>query len=264
MKTLFKPAVAPVAAINSCQIGIVLSAFTILGIATVQPVEAAMLDVFNPTISGTSVYGPEGKLGDAPTLITQEALLPSDILNMTASGIVGLDNTAGYNTNAAGVIVSPQTTNTGNHPGDVVTMAGTNIPFGALEIGNDDIGFYKVFPPTPANGAGNPNAPTTLSLSAPLSSIFTSSTFQGLAKGTPLEFRVGDINTIGNSGYFTGTFSITSNRIPVTSSQPDPSAPLPAQSVPEPSAAPELLGLGLLGAGSLVIRRQRQLAQGKV
>ncbi len=161
-----------------------------------------------------------------------EASGPSDTLSVNVSGTVDLFF-GQFTTNAAGVIVSPSVTHTGNNPGQVLAGPGGR-PYGSLLIGNNTLGFFPLFPANAANGLGNANPPTNLSLSGvPLSSIFTNVGFTGIANGTVLEFRVndGDVNT--NSGQF------------VIASTPEPST---------------ILGLGLLGFSAFC---QRKLSQEK-
>ncbi|GBE75818.1 unknown protein [Microcystis aeruginosa NIES-87] len=195
----------------------------------ISPVQAAQLIIPNTTVLGTNVFS-------GPTFTVSQNFLPSDTLSVNVSGTVDLAF-GQFTTNAAGVIVSPQTTATGNNPGQTVAGPGGRL-FGSLLIGNNTLGFFSLFSATPANGLGNANPPTNLSLSGvPLSSIFTNVGFTGIANGTVLQFRINDINSFDNSGQFV----ITST---------------PA-STPEPST---ILGLGLLGFGAFC---QRKLSQGK-
>ena len=197
----------------------------------ISPVQAAQLIIPNTTVLGTNVFS-------GPTFTVSQNFLPSDTLSVNVSGTVDLFF-GQFTANAAGVIVSPQTTVTGNSPGQTVAGPGGR-PSGSLLIGNNTLGFFPLFSATPANGLGNANPPTNLSLSGvPLSSIFTNVGFTGIANGTVLEFHVNDSNSNGNSGQF------------VISSPP------PSTSTPEPST---ILGLGLLGFGAFC---QRKLSQGK-
>ena len=197
----------------------------------ISPVQAAQLIIPNTTVLGTNVFS-------GPTFTVSQNFLPSDTLSVNVSGTVDLFF-GEFTANAAGVIVSPQTTNTGNSPGQTVAGPRGQL-YGSLLIGNNTLGFFPLFSATPANGLGNANPPTNLSLSGvPLSSIFTNVGFTGIANGTVLEFRVNDGNPDGNSGQF------------VISSPP------PSTSTPEPST---ILGLGLLGFGAFC---QRKLSQGK-
>ncbi|TRU41594.1 MAG: PEP-CTERM sorting domain-containing protein [Microcystis aeruginosa Ma_QC_Ca_00000000_S207] len=191
----------------------------------ISPVQAAQLIIPNTTVLGTDVFS-------GPTFTVSQNFLPSDTLSVNVSGTVDLFN-GEFTTNAAGVIVSPPVTHTGNNPGQVLASPGGQ-PHGSLLIGNNTLGFFPLFLATAANGLGNANPPTNLSLSGvPLSSIFTNVGFTGIANGTVLEFRVNDTDTYGNSGQF------------VIASTPEPST---------------ILGLGLLGFGAFC---QRQLSQGK-
>ena len=197
----------------------------------ISPVQAAQLIIPNTTVLGTNVFS-------GPTFTVSQNFLPSDTLSVNVSGTVDLFF-GQFTANAAGVIVSPQITNTGNSPGQTAAGPGGR-PFGSLLIGNNTLGFFPLFSANAANGLGNANPPTNLSLSGvPLSSIFTNVGFTGIANGTVLEFHVNDSNSNGNSGQF------------VISSPP------PSTSTPEPST---ILGLGLLGFGAFC---QRKLSQGK-
>ena len=191
----------------------------------ISPVQAAQLIIPNTTVLGTNV-------SSGPTFTVSQNFLPSDTLSVNVSGTVDLFF-GQFTTNAAGVIVSPSVTHTQNSPGEVYNGPG-NRPYGSLLIGNNTLGFFPLFSATPANGLGNANPPTNLSLSGvPLSSIFTNVGFTGIANGTVLEFRVNDLNTFDNSGQF------------VIASTPEPST---------------ILGLGVLGFGAFC---QRKLSQGK-
>ncbi|TRU84747.1 MAG: PEP-CTERM sorting domain-containing protein [Microcystis novacekii Mn_MB_F_20050700_S1] len=198
----------------------------------ISPVQAAQLIIPNTTVLGTNVFS-------GPTFTVSGNFLPSDTLSINVSGTVDLA-AGGLTINAAGVIVAPQTTVTGNNPGQIFIAGGSDIvpgkPNGALLIGNGTLGFFPLFSATAANGLGNANPPTNLSLSGvPLSSIFTNVGFTGIANGTVLEFRVNDSNTFDNSGQFV----------------------ISSQQVPEPS---KVLGLGMLGLGAVA---QRKLARSK-
>jgi len=138
-----------------------------------------------------------------PVFLVVEDYNPSDTLSMAVGGAVDLAS-GQFTANAAGIIVGPATTNTGNHPGQTspnLNNPGTNL--GALLLGNDVLGFHQVLPSIAAYGLGNPMPPTTLVLkNEPLSSIFGPS-FTGLTSGTVLEFRVSDnFSSSDNSGAF--------------------------------------------------------------
>jgi hypothetical protein len=191
----------------------------------ISPVQAAQLIIPNTTVLGTNVFS-------GPTFTVSQNFLPSDTLSVNVSGTVDLYFEQ-FTTNAAGVIVSPSLTHTGNSPGQVFAGPGGR-PSGSLLIGNNTLGFFRLFPANAANGFGNANPPTNLSLSGvPLSSIFTNVGFTGIANNTVLEFRVNDSDVNTNSGKF------------VIASTPEPST---------------ILGLGLLGFGAFC---QRKLSQEK-
>nr|WP_244329378.1 Calx-beta domain-containing protein [Tolypothrix sp. PCC 7910] len=157
------------------------------------------LNIPNTSVLGTNVFS-------GITFTVASNLLPSDTLSIEVSGTVDLAN-GQFFANAAGIIVAPSVTNTGQTPGQTSTATSgaplVGSPYGALLIGNNALGFFPLFSATSANGLGNITPPTSLSLTnVPLSNIFTTSGFTGLSKGTVLEFRINDTNTIGNSGQF--------------------------------------------------------------
>ncbi len=222
---------------------------------------AASLVIPSQNVLANSNYTPDSlvhlTLRSAPSFTVSENFLPSDTLSLTAEGTVDLapppHTTGGLVVNAAGVTVSR--TFIGNNPGEVIPIStvspnpgakGLTIPLGSLAIGNTSLGFFKLFPANSANGLGNSTPPTTLSLlNVPLSSIFTSSGFSGLSKGTKLEFRVTDTDDVPGlpTSIDTGTFRVTS-----------PAAPT---SVPEPTSSLDLLAFGAFGVASLLTRKRK-------
>jgi hypothetical protein len=161
---------------------------------------ADALLVPNLTVLGTNSADGVGFDNGGPSFIVGQNLLGTDTLSLTVSGTVDLDS-GNFTANAAGIIVSPATTNTGNHPGEVAANAGNPaLNYAALLIGNSSLGFFQVFPSSAEFGLGDATAPTTLTLTdRTLSDIgFTS----GLTAGTVLELRVSDIDAFNNSGAF--------------------------------------------------------------
>jgi hypothetical protein len=127
-------------------------------------------------------------------------LLGTDTLSLMVNGTVDLAN-GSFTANAAGIIIGPGPTNTGNHPGEVAPYAGNSaLNYAALLIGNSTLGFFQVFPSSADFGLGNSSPSTTLTLTdRTLADIgFVS----GLTNGTVLESRVSDINFGDNSGAF--------------------------------------------------------------
>lgn len=195
----------------------------------ISPVQAAQLIIPNTTVLGTDVFS-------GPSFTVSQNFSPLDTLSVNVSGTVDIAF-GQFTANAAGVIVSPQTTNTGNSPGQIVPITPGGPPFASLLIGNSTLGFFPLFPANATNGLDNANPPTNLSLSGvALSSIFTNEGFAGITAGTTLEFRVTDGNVDSNSG----AFFITST--------------------PEPST---ILGLGVLGFGAFCQRRLSQEKKSK-
>ena len=201
----------------------------------ISPVQAAQLIIPNTTVSGQDVVS-------GPTFTVSQNFSPSDTLSVNVFGTV--DIWSGTLTmNAAGIIT--QTTVTGYSVGQTMTTFPGLIPvlsdqpFGSLLIGNNSLGFFRLFSANAANGLGSFNPPTNLSLSGvPLSSIFTTVGFTGITAGTVLEFRVNDGITNWNDN--SGQFFITST--------------------PEPST---ILGLGVLGFGAFCQRRLSQEKKSK-
>jgi hypothetical protein len=162
---------------------------------------ADVLLVPNLTVLGTNSADGVGFDNGGPSFTVGKNLLGTDTLSLTVSGTVDLAF-GGFTANAAGIIVSPLTTNTGNHPGETSPNAdNAALNYAALLIGNSTLGFFQVFPSSLVFGLGNPAPPTTLTLTdRTLADIgFTS----GLSMGTVLDFRVSDINAFDNSGLST-------------------------------------------------------------
>jgi hypothetical protein len=156
--------------------------------ATAAPVTISGLPI---TIMGTDVFS-------GPSFVVSGNFTELDTLSLTATGTVDLASGL-FNTNAAGIVVAPATTNTGAHPGEVTLSGG--IPYAALLIGNDTLGFHPVFPADAANGLGDGTPPTSVTINnVPLATIFGGPV--SIPTGTILEFRVNDINTGDNSGAF--------------------------------------------------------------
>ena len=171
--------------------------------ATAALLHANSLLIPNLTVEGTN--SADGLLFDngGPTFTVNGNFLGTDTLSLTASGTVDLAS-GDFTANAAGIIVGPATTNTGNHPGQTSPNSDNpSLNYAALLIGNSTLGFFQVFPSTPEFGLGNPNPPTTLILSdRTLADIGFGG---GLSNGTVLELRVSDINAFDNSGAFSIT-----------------------------------------------------------
>jgi hypothetical protein len=125
---------------------------------------ADALLVPNLTVLGTNSADGVGFDNGGPSFIVGQNLLGTDTLSLTVSGTVDLD-LGNFTANAAGIIVSPATTNTGNHPGEVTPNAGNPaLNYAALLIGNSTLGFFQVFPSSAEFGLGDATPPTTLTL----------------------------------------------------------------------------------------------------
>jgi hypothetical protein len=169
-------------------------------IASAALLQADSLLVPNVTVLGTDSADGTGFDNGGPSFIVSGNFLSTDTLSLIVSGTVDLAN-GDFTANAAGIIVSPSTTNTGNHPGQTTPNSGnTALNYAALLIGNSTLGFFQVFPSSPDFGLGSSTPPTTLTLTdRTLGDIgFTS----GLTSGTVLELWVSDINFADNSGAF--------------------------------------------------------------
>jgi hypothetical protein len=155
-----------------------------------------------PSLTVLGTNSADGLLFDngGPTFIVSGDFLGTDTLSLTVDGTVDLAD-GNFTANAAGIIISPDPTNTGNHPGEVTPNSGnSSLNYAALLIGNSTLGFFQVFPSSAEFGLGNPSASTSLTLlDRTLADIGFAS---GLSNGTVLEFRVSDINFADNSGAF--------------------------------------------------------------
>ena len=152
------------------------------------------------TVLGTNSADGTGFDNGGPDFTVVGDFLSTDTVSLTVSGTVDLAD-GEFTANAAGIIVGPSTTNTGNHPGEGAPNAGNpSVDYAALLIGNSTLGFFQLFPSSAEFGLGNSTPPTTLTLTdRTLGDIgFTS----GLSNGTVLELRVSDINFADNSGAF--------------------------------------------------------------
>jgi hypothetical protein len=151
-------------------------------------------------ISGTSVFS-------GPTFTVSGNYGLNDTVSIEANGTVDLAS-GDFTANAAGVIVSPSTTNIGSHPGE--TSPGFNdpsAPYAALLIGNTTLGFHTLFPADASSGLGSSVVPTDIFATETIGQIFGTT----ITDGTILELLVNDDNTFDNSGSFTltSTSSVT-------------------------------------------------------
>lgn len=152
------------------------------------------------TVLGTNSADGIGFDNGGPDFTVVGDFLSTDTVSLTVSGTVDLA-AGGFTANAAGIIVGPSITNTGNTPGETAPNFGnTALNYAALLIGNSTLGFFQLFPSSAEFGLGDATPPTTLTLTdRTLGDIgFTS----GLSNGTVLELRVSDINFADNSGAF--------------------------------------------------------------
>lgn len=152
------------------------------------------------TVLGTNSADGTGFDNGGPDFTVVGNFLSTDTVSLTVSGTVDLAS-GDFTANAAGIIVSPSITNTGNTPGETAANSGNPaLNYAALLIGNSTLGFFQLFPSSTEFGLGSSTPPTTLTLTdRTLGDIgFTS----GLSNGTVLELRVSDINAYDNSGAF--------------------------------------------------------------
>jgi hypothetical protein len=153
---------------------------------------ASSLVIPTTTVLGTDVFS-------GPMFTVSGTYGPTDTVNVIAAGTVDLGSGT-FTANAAGVIVAPPTTNTGNHPGETASGPG-GFPFASLLIGNGNLGFFPLFPADASTGLGNSTPPTTISEVRTLGDIFGPSV--SITNGTVLELLVNDTNPItDNSGAF--------------------------------------------------------------
>jgi hypothetical protein len=192
----------------------------ILSLSLCAGAHAANLDVPTTTVLGTDVFS-------GPTFTVSGNYGAGDTVDLTVSGTVDLAS-GDYTANAAGILVSPPTSNTGSHPGQTSPGAG-GLPYAALLLGNSTLGFFPLFPADTADGLGSSTPPTTLSVDETLGSIFGNSV--SIPDGTVLELEVDDINTYDNSGSFTVGNAISG--------------------VPDGGTTVALLGLSLAGLAAL-------------
>jgi hypothetical protein len=148
----------------------------------------AAADILTPpalTVLGTNVFA-------GPTFTVPTDFAATDELSFTVSGIVSLQPSGAFGTNAAGVVVVAGSSPVG------ASLPNGSTTYGSLLLGNSSIPFVQLFPTNADNGLGSSAPPTSLTISATLGSLFGS----GLSAGTVLEFRVSDINTGDNGGQF--------------------------------------------------------------
>jgi hypothetical protein len=150
--------------------------------------QAATVLVPDTTIYGTDVFS-------GPSFVVSGNFSVTDTISVRVDGTVDLA-AGSFTANAAGVIVSPPTANTGGHPGETSLSGG--FPYAALLIGNSTLGYHPLFLADAASGLGNSTPPTALTTTRTLGDLFGS----GVTSGTVLEFRINDINTGDNSGGF--------------------------------------------------------------
>lgn len=207
-----------------------------LALLVLTPVAiAAQIVIPNTTVLSSDIF-------EGPSLNVSN-LTPADTLNINVLGTVDLAG-GGFTANAAGVIVSPGFTNTGNSPGQTAP-AGIEAPlpgnpFATLLLGNTDLGFAQVLPANAVNGLGSSTPPTSLFLNTTFGSLFP-----GLSSLSPysgeLQWRVNDTYGFDN----TGSFEVRN---------------VESESVPEPVMLPGLLGFGI-GVSALLKRGKQEPAE---
>ena len=113
------------------------------------------LTLFVPTASADTLTIPTditvfGKTDvfSGPSFVVSGAFGATDWFALTADGTVDLAS-GRFTANAAGVIVAPGSTNTGNSPGQTATAPASAVapgfPYASLLIGNGDLGYFPVF-----------------------------------------------------------------------------------------------------------------------
>jgi len=177
-----------------------LKRFLVCFLASAALLCANSLLIPSVTVLGTNSADGTGFDNGGPDFTVVGNFLSTDTVSLTVSGTVDLAG-GDFTANAAGIIVSPSITNTGNTPGETAANSGNPaLNYAALLIGNSTLGFFQLFPSSTEFGLGSSTPPTTLTLTdRTLGDIgFTS----GLSNGTVLELRVSDINAYDNSGAF--------------------------------------------------------------
>jgi len=177
-----------------------LKRFLVCFLASAALLCANSLLIPSVTVLGTNSADGTGFDNGGPDFTVVGNFLSTDTVSLTVSGTVDLAS-GDFTANAAGIIVSPSITNTGNTPGETAANSGNPaLNYAALLIGNSTLGFFQLFPSSTEFGLGSSTPPTTLTLTdRTLGDIgFTS----GLSNGTVLELRVSDINAYDNSGAF--------------------------------------------------------------
>jgi hypothetical protein len=172
-----------------------------LAVLSTSSADAASLTIPTTTVNATDVFS-------GPTFTVTNNFLGTDTISLAVSGTVQLanDRPLGLVTNAAGIVTQPSAFG---------QVAGNAAPEGVLLLGNNTLGFNRLFPANTANGLNSSNPPTTLSLTnVSLASIFGT----GLTNGTVLQFRVRDQDNFNNSGAFTVSGSING----ATTAVPEP------------------------------------------
>jgi hypothetical protein len=163
-----------------------------------------------------------------------------DTVTITGNNFATLDR-EGYNVNAAGVLVTPNTS--GPIGGTFIAPGGATLPggnFGALLLGNGTLGYKQVFPANTANGLNSSSPSQALTTTVNVSSLFPS----GITSGTVLQFLVNDTVFGDNSNGFTASATFTNSVV----------VPPTSTSVPEPFTV-----IGTLVGGSIAIRMRRKL-----
>ncbi|WP_250565653.1 hypothetical protein, partial [Adonisia turfae] len=169
-------------------------------IGTTQTTErldiGAFEDVSVNTTQATQVFSDEVSNQDAFSGSTWrvDGLTAASIFDIKATGFFDLINNSNrFPTNAAGVLTQPTPYFGGTSTGEIVAASGATlgngVPFGALLLGNRDIGFVPIFAPTSENGFGSSEPPTTLATQVTWGELFPdlATPFTG-----ELEWRVND------------------------------------------------------------------------
>jgi hypothetical protein len=142
----------------------------------------------------------------------------NDVVSVRGVGVVDVA-TGEFTVNVAGVIVAPQTTLTGNHPGEVsnVNAIRPDVPTGAVLIGKYSLGFSPLFLDDTTTGLGSPTPSIDISvINRSLGDIFGSG-FGGIGSGTVLQPRVNDSATIpGDILDNSGTFPMSTIPVPTS------------------------------------------------
>lgn len=178
----------------------IMTAAFLIGSACLSQARADQVEF--PTATVLSTHADSG-----PSFTLNADYDAGDVIAIRAEGIVHLSPT--WINNAAGILVEGS-----NNPGGWGVHAGHGYVWGALLLGNSNLGFHHVFPQTAEYGLGNVQPPSDISIVRSFGDLFGSETT--LSSGSALEWRVYDWPawTSDNAGAFVVS-NFQMNTVPV-------------------------------------------------